>query len=244
MEGKVDIRKLQLLNDRINQTIDALNQVRMSVTPTLMHSTFGTQVPFAGSPMGVGSWQNVGAWQNPAIAPYLYSGLAHTAAQVNPFLQTAGVFGQQTPFAGVSSLGQTTPFSQVGYPQIGAGLSHTSLLGQYNPWIEAALRDEAIKQTIRTSLLGQTGIGGQTGLWHSAVNPLQAFGASAQYPFSQVGQMGAFGGLQHTGLSQLAGVQVPQDIYESRVAEVRACDPTRIAQTFPNVGLSASGVIC
>ena len=29
--AKIDIRKLQLLNDRINQTIDALNQVRLSV---------------------------------------------------------------------------------------------------------------------------------------------------------------------------------------------------------------------
>jgi hypothetical protein len=31
MEAKVDVRKLQILNDRINQTIDALNQVRISV---------------------------------------------------------------------------------------------------------------------------------------------------------------------------------------------------------------------
>lgn len=31
MEAKVDVRKLQILNDRINQTIDALSQVRMSV---------------------------------------------------------------------------------------------------------------------------------------------------------------------------------------------------------------------
>ena len=29
--AKVDIRKLQLLNDRINQCIEALNQVRLSV---------------------------------------------------------------------------------------------------------------------------------------------------------------------------------------------------------------------
>jgi hypothetical protein len=29
--AKVDVRKLQMLNDRINQTIDALNQVRLSV---------------------------------------------------------------------------------------------------------------------------------------------------------------------------------------------------------------------
>jgi hypothetical protein len=39
--AKVDIRKLQLLNDRINQCIDALNQVRISVHG-LSHSPVGT----------------------------------------------------------------------------------------------------------------------------------------------------------------------------------------------------------
>lgn len=49
MEAKVDVRKLQILNDRINQTIDALSQVRLSVhglghtgVPTQMMNPFGT----------------------------------------------------------------------------------------------------------------------------------------------------------------------------------------------------------
>ena len=51
MEARVDVRKLQVLNDRINQTIDALNQVRLSVhglghtgvTPTMNPLAFLTQ---------------------------------------------------------------------------------------------------------------------------------------------------------------------------------------------------------
>jgi hypothetical protein len=43
MEAKVDIRKLQLLNDRITQTIDALNQVRLSVHG-LGHTSPSSQV--------------------------------------------------------------------------------------------------------------------------------------------------------------------------------------------------------
>lgn len=41
---KIDAQKLQLLNDRINQTIDALNQVRLS-THGLQHSTGQVGVP-------------------------------------------------------------------------------------------------------------------------------------------------------------------------------------------------------
>src|SRR3989442_3756821 len=39
MKAKVDVRKLQILTDRIDQTIDALNQVRLSVH-RLGHSGF------------------------------------------------------------------------------------------------------------------------------------------------------------------------------------------------------------
>lgn len=53
MEAKVDIRKLQILNDRINQTIDALSQVRMSVhglghtgIPSPVMNPFGTMPGF------------------------------------------------------------------------------------------------------------------------------------------------------------------------------------------------------
>lgn len=52
MEAKVDVRKLQILNDRINQTIDALSQVRLSVhglghtgVPTSMYQPFGVPTP-------------------------------------------------------------------------------------------------------------------------------------------------------------------------------------------------------
>ena len=51
--AKVDIRKLQILNDRINQCIDALNQVRLSVHG-LSHSG-GLQGPQAFSPQGFGA---------------------------------------------------------------------------------------------------------------------------------------------------------------------------------------------
>jgi hypothetical protein len=55
MEARVDVRKLQILNDRINQTIDALSQVRLSVhglahtgVPPTMFQPFGMIPPTPG----------------------------------------------------------------------------------------------------------------------------------------------------------------------------------------------------
>ena len=58
--AKIDIRKLQLLNDRISNTIDALNQVRMSVHG-LTHS----------NPL-INSTANLGYGWNPiaSVAPF------------------------------------------------------------------------------------------------------------------------------------------------------------------------------
>ena len=107
--AKVEIRKLQLLNDRINQCIDALNQVRLSVhglshTPGVSAST---GIPFTQSPFT----------QNP------YTGLGTPYAP--GFVQQAGVIPSQFgPHQGVPpqfGLGQT--FNPV------LGLSHTSLEG-------------------------------------------------------------------------------------------------------------------
>src|SRR5258708_39767639 len=62
--AKVDIRKLQVLNDRINQCIDALNQVRVSVHG-LSHASVGnpavvgvplTQAPFGQTPYGTAAF--------------------------------------------------------------------------------------------------------------------------------------------------------------------------------------------
>ena len=101
--AKVDIRKLQLLNDRINQCIDALNQVRVSVHG-LSHSP-GVS-PSAGIPLT----------QNPYAATGLGAGYAPGFAQQGGAIPTQ--FGPQQ--AGPSQFGIGQPFNPV------LGLSHTS----------------------------------------------------------------------------------------------------------------------
>lgn len=106
MEAKVDIRKLQLLNDRINQTIDALNQVRLSVYG-LSHTAAGVQPQIPGMTgyggvgygMGQGIGYGVGAqpW-NAFSSPF---GLSHTSAP------------QQAPWLG-ASLGINPLYGNVG----------------------------------------------------------------------------------------------------------------------------------
>jgi hypothetical protein len=49
---QVDAKKLQLLNDRINQTIDALNQLRI----TAQQAGFGAGIGHTGSPLGQPSY--------------------------------------------------------------------------------------------------------------------------------------------------------------------------------------------
>ena len=105
--AKVDIRKLQLLNDRINQCIDALNQVRLSVhglSQGLSHT-------------GAQSGVNAGA-------PY---GLGQTGFGANPFLQ-ANPFTQAgaNPWFGQPGFGQM-PVGQNPLTQgFGPGLAYPS----------------------------------------------------------------------------------------------------------------------
>src|SRR6266487_3473049 len=108
--AKVDIRKLQLLNDRINQCIDALNQVRLSVhglSQGLSHTgaqgginagaQYGTgPTGFGASPFGFGQpgFAQMPVGQNPlnpwtrGFAPGLShsTGFSPYAQGVNPFL--------------------------------------------------------------------------------------------------------------------------------------------------------------
>jgi hypothetical protein len=108
MEAKVDVRKLQILNDRINQTIDALNQVRLSVHG-LGHS--GIQSPFLGQ--GYGMPQGVGP------IPYPYG-------MQNP-LQGGGPLSQLQ-----------SQFTPQGVPGMGGGLGfqHSPFTPQYqNPFV-------------------------------------------------------------------------------------------------------------
>ena len=113
MEAKVDVRKLQILNDRINQTIDALNQVRLSVHG-LGHTGIGPQGPFTywGQqqvyPQTLGMYPGLGGPQ---------SGIQGGFGGQQPAFQTG--FGgpqQGLPF-GI----QHSPFQQFGNPYVNPG---------------------------------------------------------------------------------------------------------------------------
>jgi hypothetical protein len=134
---KVDIQKLQLLNDRITQTIEALNQVRLSVHgiqhTTAQPSPWGTtpwtnpytQIGYA-QPFNVG-FGAFGQPFTPTFGPQ--QGLTHStyAPTYSPTVfgtPTLGVYGTPftgTPFTGTPFTG--TPFT--GTPFTG-GLTHTS----------------------------------------------------------------------------------------------------------------------
>jgi len=96
--AKVDIRKLQLLNDRINQTIDALNQVRLSVHGLSHTSGINPNVPNVGTAaFGLGA-----------------------GTQQGGFPQVPQVGFPQVPQVGFPQI------QQQGFPQVfGGGLSHT-----------------------------------------------------------------------------------------------------------------------
>ena len=135
---KIDIQKLQLLNDRISQTIDALNQVRIS-THGLQHSSgpigtprWGQQQPGLGMPL-------MGAFpQQPMAANPFYgqmqtlpmqamgTGLEHTTPNFNP---AAGVVGYSPPMTQ----------GPLGYAPLGLGISHTAPVvdpyGQMRPQV-------------------------------------------------------------------------------------------------------------
>jgi hypothetical protein len=97
--AKIDIRKLQLLNDRINQTIDALNQVRLSVHG-LSHSNATTN-PLAALAM-------LGMTQNPLAA--LINATAQTQNQMSNNGSTTNNLGQTNvnPLANLTGLSHST----------------------------------------------------------------------------------------------------------------------------------------
>jgi hypothetical protein len=112
--ARVDIRKLQLLNDRINQAIDALNQVRLSVHGLSHSSGQAPGLPF-GSPMG----------------------------QQQPFQQQfgqgfpqQGIFGQQGPFQGFS---HSSPLGQQPWQQLPFQGLQSPYQGQQSPFLSQQL---------------------------------------------------------------------------------------------------------
>lgn len=132
MEAKVDVRKLQVLNDRINQTIDALNQVRFSVhglghtsgppSPYGLQSPFGigTQGGYPGVGGSLGGFPGVGGslggFQQGGLggAPWMTPGLGF---QHNPYQQFQNPFYQQLPIPFPQVM---NPWSSMGSPWMGA----------------------------------------------------------------------------------------------------------------------------
>jgi hypothetical protein len=110
MEAKVDVRKLQLLNDRIAQTIEALNQVRLSVYGLSHTPGLPPTIPYVPSAV---PFPGYGA-MTPGFTPYqgIFPGLQHTP--YTPVTQ----FPQFNPFVLPNITGFTPPFM--------GGLSHTS----------------------------------------------------------------------------------------------------------------------
>jgi len=102
--AKIDIRKLQMLNDRISQTIDALNQVRLSVHGLAHTSATPNQLAM------------MGLAQNPFVA---------LANATNPaWSATVGANPVSANGAAATALGQTA----LGNPlaNLLTGLSHTT----------------------------------------------------------------------------------------------------------------------
>jgi len=107
MEAKVDVRKLQILNDRINQTIDALNQVRISVH-------------------GLGHTGGM-----PTVNPLSFLGQGHGVQQAFGMQQPYGV-GAQGSFPGVGNqFGGQQGFGGIG---TGLGFQHTPFNPYMNPY--------------------------------------------------------------------------------------------------------------
>src|SRR5215470_14039670 len=127
VEAKVDIRKLQLLNDRIAQVTDALNQVRLSVHGLAHTGVIGQ--PFASMPFGI-SQPQFGFPQQQFGYPQQQYG----------FPQQQFGSPQQVPYSWGQPMGQVTP----GYPAslgggAGAGFGQLQHTGAYGPYGQPAM---------------------------------------------------------------------------------------------------------
>ena len=121
--AKVDIQKLQLLNDRIAQCFDALNQVRLSVHG-LSHTGIGQQGfgqqgfgAIGQGFMGVSPYQQNPYQQNPYQQTTFQS-----PYQQNPYL-SAGI--GQSPWANPLGLSHSNPFtvSPYGFSPLTQGIN-------------------------------------------------------------------------------------------------------------------------
>ena len=167
--AKVDIRKLQLLNDRIAQTIDALNQVRLSVHGLgLSHTNSMGAIGYGQGVYGQGVVPGLFQGQVPGVPPQMFGapGISHTspyAQQAQAYGQPLGqVFGQQPPFGH-----QPSPFPM-------------------NPLLQQLLWQQGIGGLSHSDVWGQ-GVGAQgIGYPHQGLDPISAQRIMQMFPFAQM----------------------------------------------------------
>jgi hypothetical protein len=124
--GNVDIRSLQNLSDSINRTIDALNQVRLSVYANVTPSVFGVTPGIGG--LAHAAAQNAfvnSTLANQFVSPFANVALANALANplANPYatLATATGLGHTafnaayTDPYNAARIAATFPFTQWGY---------------------------------------------------------------------------------------------------------------------------------
>jgi hypothetical protein len=122
--AKVDVRKLQILSDRINQTIDALNQVRLSVHG-LQHSSGIGVMPQAGLQPQLGLVPFVPQGL-PAGYGYAYpiQGIGHTSPVLPGQMAYQGFLPQGAPMASAYGWPYASQVTPMALPF--GGISHTS----------------------------------------------------------------------------------------------------------------------
>jgi hypothetical protein len=180
MEAKVDVRKLQLLSDRISQTIDALTQVRYSVHGIGHSNAFLPHLaPFYGV-HGAGVLGHTN--------PHFGFGIGHT----NPHFG----YGQTNPHFGFG-IGHTNPHFGYGIghtnPAFGFGLPHFAGAYGQPSWVGGYM---GVPSWLGGVGIGHTNPGFTTPFGygvhplHHVGNPVAAFGAGMPW-------MG-FGSLSHS----------------------------------------------
>jgi hypothetical protein len=237
MEAKVDIRKLQLLNDRVCQTIDALNQVRMSV-------------------------HGLGQAQGYAAAPMQFvTGLGHTTGY-NPAAAIPAIWPQIAPSFGyaaqqfIPGLGHTTGYAPAILPQFAANAAYNPLLGQAVqqpvwPLLNQGYQNVAAQQWVpglnHTTGYNQTVPFTPNFAQSFAPNFAQSFAPS----FAQIAPSFGYQAAQwanNTGLSHTTAdvADYSRMALDNRFNFATAMDPygvTRLIQTFPFAQYPSSPVL-
>lgn len=136
MEAKVDVRKLQMLNDRIIQTLEALTQVRASVHGIGQngpYSAYGQPMASPVYPGGLGHTPLLSPyaqWPVPLNGSFAPIGLSHSSYPQSPFVP------QLTPWQSPAAIpqyayAQQQPYAQQPYapwtPFAPMGLSHSGI---------------------------------------------------------------------------------------------------------------------